>query len=39
MKLSQDCEDLTTSALADAGIYQHHRGEWRPYGGSTNKKV
>jgi hypothetical protein len=38
-ELSGNCDDLVTAALAEAGIYQHHRGEWRHYGGGTNKKA
>ena len=32
LALSQQCDTLTRAALAEAGYYQHHRGEWRPYG-------
>jgi len=35
--LGGECDDLVVAALADAGIYQHHRGVWRRYGGKSKK--
>ena len=35
--LGKECDDLARSALAEAGVYQHLRGEWRRYGGKTTK--
>ena len=37
LALSQQCDTLTRAALAEAGYYQHHRGEWRPYGKKKGK--
>jgi hypothetical protein len=31
LALVRDCDAITRSALAEAGFYQHHRGEWRRY--------
>jgi hypothetical protein len=36
--LGEECDDLARSALAEAGLYQHHR-EWRRYGNRRNKKA
>jgi hypothetical protein len=35
----RDCDDLARSALAEAGLYQHHRGEWRRYGERRSKQA
>ena len=29
LALSQELESIARAALAEAGYYQHHRGEWR----------
>jgi hypothetical protein len=33
----QDCDTITRAALAEAGYYQHHRGEWRRYARKNDK--
>jgi hypothetical protein len=38
VKLGRDCEDVATAALAAAGLYRHHRGEWRRYGGRNKER-
>jgi hypothetical protein len=35
--LSHDCDTITRAALAEAGYYQHHRGEWRRYAKNHDK--
>jgi hypothetical protein len=29
LALIQECDTINKAALAEAGYYQHHRGEWR----------
>jgi hypothetical protein len=39
VELGRDCDDLASSALAEVGFYQHHRGEWRHFGEHRNRKA
>jgi len=39
LALIQGCDTITKAALAEAGYYQHHRGEWRKrHAKKTNKE-
>ena len=37
LALSRECDTIVRAALAKAGYYQHHRGEWRRYAKNSNK--
>ena len=37
LALSQECETVVRAALAEAGYYQHNRGEWRRYARNHDK--
>ena len=37
LALTQECDTLARAALAEAGYYQHHRGEWRHHDKKKDK--